>query len=219
MDTLPPLIVLFFVLKRKKTISEQCVFIYLIIQFILNSLANLLNELNLDNLFLYHLNCYISINLFAIFFSQKLTESLSRQIIIIAILIFNTFFFLNLILWENPFNSFNSNSLGLGSLFLIIFSLLYFTGQLKRPASENLLKSSDFWFVVGIFTYFTGSFFLFVTYRNLTERFPYNLRYRDGQFPQYFRILWQIHNMLFLLMCSYFFIGFSCKPSPKKLKL
>ena len=110
-----------------------------------------------------------------------------------------------MLLWKKPDAAFSSNGFGLGSMFIVLNCLLYFTKSLRNPATENLLRSRTFWLVTALFVYYASNFFIFVSYRRLTE-----IR------PQDIGLVWQIHNLIFLVMCVCFSIGFIWQSSPRR---
>ncbi len=128
---------------------------------------------------------------------------MSRLIYTICIL-FTVFFFYNIYRWESV-TVFNSNTFGVACFVFCCYSLYYYVRILRKPSVDNITKSGIFWFVTGIFSYYTVSFFIFLTYNKLTqEKTPLLM------------ITWQVHNVVFLIMCIYFFIGIRCLHLQKK---
>jgi len=209
LDTFPPLLLLGYAFVRARVAwRTDWVFWFVVAQCVFNGLATTTQLMGTtNNLYLYHINCVVSFVLLSGFFRQVLRPVRLKQAIGWVLLLFLTFFVINLLYWEN-ISTFNSNTLGLASLILIVYCLLYYLDKLTHPATDNITKSTHFWYVTGLFTYYVSSFFIFVTYRTLTQQQISNLGF-----------LWRIHNVVFLIMCGYFLIGMICKPSQEKYKL
>lgn len=203
LDTIP-LLVLLLVAKNDKTLRGSSILYYIIIQLIFNLSANILNEFGWKNLYLYHLNCLFSFYALSVFYSQLFnTKQLLRGIAGVAF-IFTVLFFYNIYKWESVM-VFNSNTFGIASFILCAYALYYYLQLYKNPNPVNLARSRNFWFNTGIFSYYTITFFIFLTYQKLTE-----------EKAPLLRIVWKLHNFIFLIMCIYFFIGILCKRSQVK---
>ena len=206
LDTLPPLIILLFALYNKG-LRGSFIFHFLVIQLVCNLGSNILNELDWPNLYMYHINCLLSFYALSLFYIRLFKTPTTKRTISIVAIIFTGFFLYNIYIWES-IEVFNSNSLGMASFILCAYALSYYLKLFKSSAEDNILTSADFWFNTGIFSYYTINFFIFLTYNKLTqEKLPL------------LRIIWQLHNIIFLIMCIYIFIGSLCKRSLEKLKL
>lgn len=203
LDTLPPLVILLLP-KSNKGLRGSFIFYYVSIQLFFNLTANILNQINWHNLYLYHLNCYFSFIVLSLFFKQLFNTILSEKIIYWIAIIYTLFFFYNIFSWEGM-EVFNSNTFGLASFILCGYSLHYYLKLFQEPGKENISKSPSFWFNTAIFSYYTANFFIFLTYNKLTH---------DS--PPLLIIIWQLHNIIFLIMCIYIFIGSLCKQSMEK---
>jgi len=64
----------------------------------------------------------------------------------------------------------------------------------------GLTASSLFWVIIGVFTYYTGSFFIFISYKYLIV-----------QEASVIGILWRFHNVLLTIFCFYTIYGLACK--------
>ena len=206
LDTLPPLIILLFALYNKG-LRGSFIFHFLVIQLACNLGSNILNEFDWPNLYLYHLNCLLSFYALSLFYIRLFKTAATKKTISIVAIIFTGFFLYNIYIWES-IEVFNSNSLGMASFILCGYALFYYLRLFKSSAEDNILTSANFWFNTGIFSYYTINFFIFLTYNKLTQE----------KLPM-LRIIWQLHNVIFLIMCIYIFIGTLCKRSPEKLNL
>jgi hypothetical protein len=181
---------------------------YIAAQAGLNSIAWVLDQVfDCRNLPLYHLNCLISFLILSAYFSTILHFSKARFMLLVVLALYMVFFFVNLMLWESIW-AFNSNSFSIASLILITYCFLFYLEKLIHPATTNIAESRDFWYVTGIFTYYAGSFVILGTYRVFTQLHVKNLG-----------VLWQAHNIIFLILCLYLFKAILCKPSQEKFSL
>ncbi|WP_338870970.1 hypothetical protein WBJ53_24165 [Spirosoma sp. SC4-14] len=171
-----------------------------------NGYANLLNELMFDNLFVYSLNFSWSYFVLSLYFA-KLYSSTTLRVIILSIVMIFQIYSLNHVQPATIQATFDSISFGLIGLLITIYGLLYYAKQLGNQPKENILYVPDFWFVNGIFTYYASNFFIFLTFNTLINR-----HYAD------ISIIWRIHNVVFLVMCIYFFIGFQCRSSQGRFR-
>ena len=206
LDTLPPLIILLFALYNKG-LRGSFIFHFLVIQLVCNLASNILNELDRGNLYMYHINCLLSVYALSLFYIRLFNTSATKRTISVVAIIFTCFFLYNIYIWE-PIAVFNSNSFGMASFILCAYALFYYLKLLKSSAEDNILTSANFWFNTGIFSYYTINFFIFLTYNKLTQE----------KLPM-LGIIWQLHNVIFLIMCVYIFIGTLCKRSPEKSNL
>jgi len=203
LDTLPPLVILLLALNNK-VLRGSFIFYYLLIQFTFNLSANILNEFGLPNLYFYHFNCLFSFFALSLFYIGLLNTKKSKITIIIVSFLYTLFFFYNIFVLEG-LNDFNSNTFGLASFILCAYALFYYLKIFRTIAEDNILNSANFWFNTGIFSYYTINFFIFLTYNKLTQ---------DKQ--PLIGIIWQLHNVIFLIMCICLFVGTLCKPLEEK---
>lgn len=204
LDSISPLLlVLYLLLSRTRMEKRDYLFWFLLAQTLINGYAIILDQLlDRPNLYLYHANCALSFLILSAYFRHILTFGRAKSIVFSILFLFSLFFIVNLLLWED-LSTFNSNSFGLASLILVAYCFLYYLENLIYPKPFLITKTRNFWFVTGILTYYASSFFIFITYRSLTEQ-----EIKD------IGILWQIHNVVFLVLCVYLLIGYQYKPWP-----
>lgn len=203
-DTVPPLLVLLVAFTTMRRPGRDYIVCYLGCQLFFNGYANLLNELKWDNLFAYSLNFSWAYYILSIYFT-KLFASRKLTWLILGLVVLYQLNLLYTLQASSTVAAFNSVPFGMVSLLITIACLFYYLQQLSEQPTENILTVRDFWYVNGIFTYYTSNFFIFLTYNTLISR-------NDASIG----IVWKIHNVVFLVMCVYFFIGTRCKPLPAK---
>ncbi|MEN9684830.1 MAG: hypothetical protein RLZZ28_616 [Bacteroidota bacterium] len=98
-------------------------------------------------------------------------------------------------------SSYDSFLSTLGSIIITAYCLSFFYWRLvKETTKTGLTESSLFWIIIGIFTYFTGSFLIFISYKYLIV-----------QDPSVVGILWRFHNLLLTIFCIYTIYGLTWK--------
>jgi len=209
LDIISPLALLVFALLRGNIqLRRDYIFWFIMCQALINGIAIIYDKLLLkDNLFLYHINCGLSFTILTIYFISIIKLRNIKFFIYIAAFLFFLFFVINLSIWEN-LQTFNSNSFSIASLIIVTYSLLYYLENLLNPDTVNIAGSKHFWFVTGLLTYYASNFFIFVTYRYFTQN---NIQATG--------ILWQTHNVIFLMLCLYLLKGMICKPLQEKYSL
>jgi hypothetical protein len=209
LDAISSLLLLVFALRGNRSgMGRDYMIWFIAAQALLNSTAYVMDQILMkNNLPLYHLNCLVSFLILSAYFSTILHFSRGRFMLSVATALYLVFFFINLMLWESIW-SFNSNSFSIASFILITYCFLFYLEKLIHPATTNIAESRDFWYVTGIFTYYAGSFAILGTYRVFTQLNVQNLG-----------VLWQAHNIIFLILCLYLFKAILCKPSQEKFSL
>ncbi|RDC62872.1 hypothetical protein AHMF7616_01471 [Adhaeribacter pallidiroseus] len=208
LDVISLLLVVVYLFQNQLNCKRDYIFWFILTQTIINGTANFYDKILLqNNLFLYHLNCGASFLILSIYYFRISAFKSIRFFILVMFFVFTVFFTVNILTWEN-LQSFNSNSYSVASLFIVIYSFLYYLENLLRPATVAITKSKDFWFITGFFTYYASCFFIFVTFKKLTQSNTKDVG-----------LLWQIHNVLYLILCIYLFKGIICKPLPEKYNL
>lgn len=205
-DTIPPLLLLIMAFVTMRKPREDYVVWFLAGQFVFNGYANLLNELEIDNLFAYSLNFSWAYFILSMYFA-RLYRSLSLKWVILSLVILYQVNSLMTLDVHDIIAMFNSKSFGAISLLITLAGLLYYARRLAVQPTENILTVRDFWYVNGIFTYYASNFFIFLTYNTLISR---NHNNAD------IGLVWKLHNVVFLVMCIYFFVGMRCKLLPEK---
>ncbi|GAB3737733.1 hypothetical protein [Spirosoma lituiforme] len=203
-DTIPPLLLLILAFATMRRQGRDYIVWYLAGQFFFNGYANWLNELKRDNLFAYSLNFSWSYYILSLYFS-RLYASRKWEWFILGLAALYQLNLLHTVQISSTVADFNSVSFGSISLLITVACLAYYLQQLAGQPRENILTVRNFWYVNGIFTYYASNFFIFLTYNSLVSRNYANIG-----------VIWKIHNVVFLIMCVYFFVGMRCKASSEK---
>jgi len=203
-DVVPPLLLLILASAKMRWHSRDYIIYYLIGQFFFNGYATILDALEQTNLFDYSLNFSWSFFLLSFYFAKLYASPPLTRLIFGFVALYQL---QSIVALQSAaaVTSFNSIPFGLISLLVTVGSIFYYTRKLSVQPKENILKVRDFWYVNGIFTYYTSNFFIFLTYNTLVSRNYANIT-----------VIWKVHNVVFLIMCVYFYIGMRCKFLPEK---
>jgi hypothetical protein len=186
--TLIPLVVALFV--KSNNIYLRPLFFYLCFALI----AYLCIDLAYVNLIKNNNTIYNGLSILRLFFFIGYFALLNvpsnkkiRRLIFVVVILMEVF-----VILEAGFKNFNSLIFGLEAIILIIYGLLYF---FKTSHSEELDDSSGSTLLVitGLLIYESCCFFIFLFYSDLAVKdvlFAVNL--------------WNVHNVVYIVMCLYF---------------
>ena len=186
---LVPFLVLVFNMKKVKSRKDLhlllLIYSTLLVFCVLASVLS--NEFN--NIWVYNLICISSFLTISFYFFHILKTRLRRGIVKLLIPLFTIFFIVNTFLlgYNSLFNSYSFASL---SIIISTFCILYYTEKLTLMEEDRLQDSYTFWVVTSFFTYYLGSFFIFLTYQQLSSR------------GRIIGTLWGLHNIIFFISCS-----------------
>ncbi|MDB5251673.1 MAG: hypothetical protein JWP27_842 [Flaviaesturariibacter sp.] len=205
LDTIAPfLTLLVFAVRMRLVLKERVLsllFLYLLVQLVLNGTANLFSSQRINSHPFFHLNIFLSFFLVTEVYRSLLP---SRHGLIGWLRVaYVGATALNLLTGGSIYR-FNSFGFSVASLLVMALSLLYFLQVIREPTQEGLSRQPRFWINVGFFTYFTTSFFVFITYDYFT---------RKGIKVGY---LWRFHNVMLTLLCTYLITGLLCSRSDRK---
>lgn len=209
LDVVPPFLLLVFALASPQlSIRKDYIFWYLAVQTLLNTISMIIYQVyDGNNLLYYNINCVLSFLVLSAYFASILQFKDTKKVVIGVAALFLVVLIFNALKFENIVDHFNSNMYGLAAFILVVYAFLYYLQNLINP-TQDIVKTVDFWYVTAILTYYASSFFIFITFNYLMQS---NSKYNTG-----IKILWPIHNLLFLVMCGYLFKGMLCKRSQMK---
>jgi hypothetical protein len=188
------LMVLFAVLYRgmQLMIFDRILVSFLLGQVLLNSLANFLQDHQINNHWVYHLNCITTQVIFSIYFYYLFTDANKKRLVLYGSLFFILFNVVNIMLIQ-PYYTFNSYSYAMGAFLFVAFALMSFYSWIESLPATNILLLKEFWGAAGILFYFGSSFFIFISYEYLSVVSAKNVG-----------ILWKLHNVFLTLGCFIF---------------
>jgi hypothetical protein len=196
LDIIAPLLVLPFILYNwKKLYTEQYILlisIFILTQLLSNCASETLYFFKINNHIIFHLNAIFSFAIISTIFRKFYTSSSLYKIIIILY----TIIYLSYLLFSNHIFAFNSYGFALGAFYIVYCCLKYYLNLLRKPQIQYIYQDPFFWFVTGLFTYYSCNFIIFLTYDILTQK-----GFKVGY-------LWRIHNIFTLVMMLYFIKGY-----------
>ena len=195
LDIVGPLFAVFiFLYKWKKLPAElKVVFAFCVVQVVCNGISYVMAEYHHNNYIVYSINTFASfLLLFYLFANYLLPINKTASIVSVAVFIIITAL---LVYQGDGILTYNSISSAFTSFIIVALCLYFFYKSLISSSPEVSIPSTAiFWCVVGIFTYFAGSFFIFITYKYIIATNMANLT-----------MLWRFHNVL-LFICSVYII-------------
>jgi len=192
-------------LRKKHKLGEH-VFIlaFIIIQLVLNTAAKILMLNAIANTGVYQINSFLSLLIASLYFGKKFAGCRIKNIPVIYAGAGVTLLALLAIIFTENRTIFNSRSYSYTAFVITAYAITYYYNKLAHPAIAGITASRTFWFVTGLFFYYSGCFIIFCTYKLFVQIGKGN-----------FQILWSIHNFIILVMCIILSIGFRCKSYQK----
>lgn len=101
--------------------------------------------------------------LFISYYFKSILEKGNYKYIYITNIIYIIFYFFLFIFWNTKSSLHTSSYLSaLQTVFILIFSILWFIDSFKKLEHDSLLKKPHFYFVSGLVLYYSGTIFLFL---------------------------------------------------------
>lgn len=197
-SALIPLIVAGYSPLKKKPQQSRVIFLYLAYSLFNDLATTIVTYFDVSNGVFFFNSFYTIIEhiLILIFFVysfqsqlfKKIAYSLSALFIIVAIItLYRSFINLDSTKFDSIASSFSS-------LLLIIYSVYLLYEKIQIPDSTFVYGTFEFWIVVGLMIYFSGTFFLFLQAKNLTSA--------------EFDVFWKINLVCNILKNIFFAIAF-----------
>jgi len=186
---LPLLLFLFNFRKARATVDLRLLFFVYLVLFILNLMAAVYAYFDTTNIWIYDLICITAFITISFYLISILRSETRRKIIYFFLPVYIAFFLgYTYVLGYNSL--FNSISFAALSLLISTYCVLFFIEKLTRMEEERLQDSYSFWVVTSFFIYYLGSFFIFLTFKNLSSK------------GASIGILWGLHNIIYFISCS-----------------
>jgi len=209
LDSLGPALAVGILLSTRRALPKeiQLILIFCLVQLICNIVATIIERLAITNGFfllqnnywVYKLNttsCFLTV---IYLFTRYLLHF--KAILLYALLLLYALISVAFIIRGDGISQFNSVSSALESIVIVALCLYFFYSKLIYSHEEvSIPETSIFWCVVGIFTYYAGAFFIFISYK-----------YFIGSNDSTIGVLWRFHNILLFICCLYISYGILCK--------
>ncbi|RYY48631.1 MAG: hypothetical protein EOO06_09590 [Chitinophagaceae bacterium] len=158
-----PLIFCILFYKKLNTKALKVFFAYAVSLFSFTLLAFLSREVaqnSMSYFLLLRIFNIVEYTLIALFLRNVYQSTLFRRIVIFTIVPFIIFAVVDYIVTDK--SQFNNHSTIVSSLLLILFIIYFFFEKMNTVVIYPLYQSISFWICVGLFLYFSGSFFFFL---------------------------------------------------------
>ena len=200
-DVGAPMLTLFFFIKPYKKMNRDLLFIFLFVwaEFSTNLAASILSNAKINNYSMYVANMVLTFSLISCLFYRMVNKAMDKAIIGAFVI----FVIITIVSLANRdgIDFFNSIISAYASFVITAYCLIFFYWKLVNDdRSIGLTDTALFWIVIGIFTYFSGSFFIFISYKYLIVE--------EGKM---LGIVWRFHNVLLAIFCVYTIYGLTCK--------
>ena len=200
-----PLLTLFFFIKPFKNLPKELLYIFwfLVTQLVANVTASILELAKISNYTVYAANIILSFCILSSLFYTLSRPAIQKLIVVAAVL----FMLCSVYSISNSdgISSYNSVVSAVASFIITAYCLTFFYSKLVTDTRvTGLTDGAFFWIIIGVFTYYTGSFFIFISYKFLIVQ---------GDIAA--GILWRFHNLLFAIFCFYTIYGLACKNHQK----
>lgn len=183
------------------------ILLFCLIQFVCNITATIIERwayttrflLLQSNYWVYKLNATTSFLVLLTLFLKHLLHC--KPVVFYAALMVYATISVFLILNGDGISQFNSMSSAFESIVIVALSLYFFYSKLINTREEiSIPDTTIFWCVVGIFTYYAGAFFIFISYKYVIDSSRSTLG-----------TLWRFHNILLFICSLYISYGILCK--------
>lgn len=146
------------------TLKILGVFVFVIAIF--EIVNNIHMRYGINNMYIFHIYSYIEFIVISFIFHKLFKTKKLKIGVFIASVLFYLFSILNLIYWES-FNDFNSNQFAFEAVIIFFYCIGYYTELMTKSSIIHLEKSPEFILVSGYFIYFSGTFMLFISSKEL----------------------------------------------------
>ena len=168
-------LVFFLIFKRKYKEKKLWVIFFYILYCFLNDVFFILFQFIHSSLGEYVLPAFtiIEFSFLSYFFFLLFAQKTLRSAVKITWIVFTVFAFIDYFI-INKMQTVDSFTVGIESLIIIIFSIYYLYNNLKDSINFSIYSSFDFWIVITLLIYFSGTFFIYL----LAESNKFNLEFR-----------------------------------------
>ncbi len=163
-----------------------------------------LSEKNVNTLSLYNFFTLFEFIFYIIFFRYIFQNPQAKKATLIVALLYFVIGAVNIVFYQGK-DSFHTYTYMLGSIIIVVFSILYFNFLFRLPDSGKLTKNPYFWIVIGLMFFETCTF----TVYGLNNFIAKTMR-------QYDWVLRFVSDFLNVSLYSLFTIGFLCRQNIRK---
>lgn len=154
---------------QSKLLQINLLRIFLICTFLIESFASLAAQFLGNNIILLNIWIFLSVLIFIKILVSRI-NIISKKHEYLLLGGFLVFAFVNLIFWQG-FNVYNTYSINLGSILIVILVFLHFKSLLDNP-NFPIVSNPFFWISTGLLIFYVGGF-LVNTFMNFLLRVDY----------------------------------------------
>lgn len=198
-----PTLLAFFKLKSLDT-SLRLLSLYLIITTVKELVCVYYSYNQWYNIHIYNPLRIVEFFIMPLIYYKAFTNKKFKNITKYAIVLITSVYLVNL-LFIQGLNKFNTYTIIVGRISLIIITLLYFFELLQKVETTSLYREPMLWISTGLLFYSVGSFLIHGLY-DLHSNFPADLSKK----------IWAINSILNLFLNLIYSIAFLCKPQSQK---
>jgi hypothetical protein len=193
---------LFFFNKRKGT-GLIFIFYYLLASVLTDLFFfALIKHLTNNQFITYRIFTLVEYSLVTSFLYINIKSKGFKRIIVILSVLFLTFSIFDLI--NSGSKTFDSSPTGIACILILSYSIYYLFEKIKTPDSLFLYSTANFWIVVALIIFFSGTFFIYIFSQS---------NFNNPDFKSTFNIINSSFNILKNLLFS---IAFLIKPEKGK---
>lgn len=170
--------------------------------FILNGVANVLGDRQINNLWIYHLYAVLTLLFITSYFIRIIRYRHFKKAASVIFILFLGFTIVNILWWED-LQSFDSNGFGFNSIVIISYCVIFYYEKLQEPGITFIERLPAFWIVTGFFFYYTACMCLFMIFNGiLNNKFTFSLFISSST--------WTFHQVMFFIQNIFITIGILC---------
>ena len=199
----------FFLLFKRNNIEKslRVIFYYILYCIINEALGDYFQIIHFDNyLLLFRLFTIAEFSFFCIFYYYIVPSGMIKKTVFP---IMGAFIILALVsyLLSSQSNSFDSISIGIESILIILMCIYYLFVQIKGTNNLFLYSTSNFWIIISFLIYISGTFFLYIMAKYM---------FNDRSFQIQYDFINSIFNILKNILLS---VAMLMKPAPDNNRL
>jgi len=192
--------------KNRKNTGQFFIFLYLTLSLAWDLIVNPITIYYTKTEFLgYRIFTIIEYSLCTLFLYKIINNSLFRKLISIASIGLIIFSFFDLV--NTNSRTFDSTPTGIVCILIILYSIYYLFEKIRTPDTLFLYSTSNFWIVVALVIFFSGTFFINIFSQS---------NFTNPKFKATFSAIISVFNILKIFMFSIAFLIKPEKAKPKK---
>lgn len=154
---------------HSKLLQINLLRLFLICTFFIESLASITAQFLGNNIIFLNIWIFLSVTIFIKILASKISF-ISKKHEYLLLVIFLFVALMNLFLWQG-FNVYNTYSINIGSIIIVILVFLHFKSLLDNP-NISIVSNPFFWISTGLLIFYVGGF-LVNTFMNFLIRVDY----------------------------------------------